>query len=496
MAGLLESAAVAIVTRFPPSPTGALHIGGARTALFCWAFARHHGGRFLLRFEDTDRARSSVESEAGMLEALDWLGLDHDPVPGFEGVPRQSERLGRYQEILGQLLESRSAYRCSCSTERLEGLRRRAQESGSGGTLGYDGHCRDLGIGPDADAPYCVRLRVPENGRTRWADLIAGPSGEDASQLDDFVLARTDGTPIYHLAVVVDDHDMGVTHVIRGREHMNSTPRQLLLYQALGWEAPEFAHVPLLVGGSGKKLSKREQSVSVQSYRERGFTPEAVLNFIARLGWGHGDLEIFDRDELVELFSLEGVGRAPSQVHEDKLLWISQQYLKALPMPQLIRYAQPFLNAAAGGEVEVDAGLEQLLDLLRERSHTLAEMAEKASFYFAEEIELEGKAARKQLRPAIAAALGELRDALEAVEEWGEGPLERAFHQVVERHDLKLGQLAQPTRVAIVGGTASPGIFETLQLLGRDRSLKRIEGALRYIERGAAGVADPAGNQD
>ena len=310
------------------------------------------------------------------------------------------------------------------------------------------------------------------------------------------MLARSDGTPIYHLAVVVDDHDMGVTHVIRGREHMNSTPRQLLLYQALGWEAPEFAHVPLLVGASGKKLSKREQAVSVQSYRERGFTPEAVLNFIARLGWGHGDLEIFDRNELVELFSLEGVGRAPSQVHEDKLLWISQQYLKALPISQLIRYAQPFLNEAAGREVEVDAGLEQLLELLRERRQTLSEMASKASFYFAEEIKLEGKAARKQLRPAIAGALGELRDALEALEKWEEEPLERAFHQVVERHDLKLGQLAQPTRVAIVGGTASPGIFETLQLLGRDQSLKRIEGALRYIELRAAGVADPVGNQD
>jgi len=437
MAGLLESAAVAVITRFPPSPTGALHIGGARTALFCWAFARHHRGRFLLRFEDTDRARSSVESETAMLEALDWLGLDHDPVPGFEGIPRQSERLGRYQEIVGLLLESGAAYRCTCTAERLEELRRRARESASGGTLGYDGRCRELGIGRDTEAPYCVRLRVPGDG----------------------------------LAVVVDDHDMGVTHVIRGREHMNSTPRQLLLYQALGWEAPEFAHVPLLVGASGKKLSKREQAVSVQSYRERGFTPEAVLNFIARLGWGHGDLEIFDRDQLVELFSLEGVGRAPSQVHDDKLLWISQQYLKAL-------------------------GLERLLDLLRERSQTLVEMAEKASFYLVEEIELEGKAARKQLRPAIAGALGELRDALETLEEWEEEPLEQAFHQVVERHDLKLGQLAQPTRVAIVGGTASPGIFETLQLLGRERSLKRIEGALRYIEGREAGVADPAGNQD
>jgi glutamyl-tRNA synthetase len=431
-----------------------------------------------------------------MLQALDWLGIDYDPVPGFEGIPRQSERLGRYREIVEQLLESGAAYRCSCTPERLEELRRRAQQSAAGGTLGYDGHCREAGIGADVEAPFCVRLRVPEGGRTRWKDLIAGPSGEDTAQLDDFVLARTDGTPIYHLAVVVDDHDMGVTHVIRGREHMNSTPRQLLLYQALGWEVPEFAHVPLLVGASGKKLSKREQSVSVLSYRERGFTPEAVLNFIARLGWGHGDLEIFDSQQLVELFSLEGVGRAPSQVHDDKLLWISQHYLKSLPTSQLVGYVQPFLDAAAGRQVEVDAGLERLLDLLRERSQTLAEMAEKASFYLAEEIELEGKAARKQLRPEIAQALGQLREALAGVEEWEDETLERAFQQVVERHDLKLGKLAQPVRVAIVGGTASPGIFETLQLLGRERSLKRIEGALRYIEGRAAGVADSPGNQD
>ena len=471
---------MSVVTRFAPSPTGVLHIGGVRTALFNWAFARHHGGRFLLRFEDTDRARSSPEFERAVLEALDWLGLDYDPVPGFEGIPRQSERSERYSERIAPLLERGAAYRCTCTAADLERMREKAREAG--GVRGYDGSCRDRDIGPDAGTPFCVRLRVPDDGPTRWNDAIAGPSGEDASQIDDFVIARSDGSPVYHLAVVVDDHEMGVTHVIRGREHLLSTPRQLLLYQALGLEPPTFAHVPLLVEAGGKKLSKRHQAASVQNYRDEGYPPEALLNFIARLGWGHGDLEIFDVKTLAELFTLEAVGKSPSQVNDDKLRALSQHWLKELPAATLHAYVQPFLEAETGAPVRFDDGLRTLLELLRPRSETLAEMARGALFYLVDEPELAPNAVKKHLKPEIREPLRELRDALDTSRDWSADTLEALLRGVAERHGLGLGKLAQPTRVSLVGGPVSPGIFETLALLGRERSLARLDRALACIE--------------
>jgi glutamyl-tRNA synthetase len=471
---------MAVVTRYAPSPTGALHIGGVRTALFNWAFARHSGGSFLLRFEDTDQARSTKESERAVLDALEWLGLDYDPVPGFEGIPRQSERSARYSEALERLLAFGHAYRCTCTPAEIEAMRERARAAGR--NPGYDGTCRERDLPADAEDPFCVRLRIPPDGLTSWVDLIAGPSGEDPAQLDDFVIARTDGSPIYHLAVVVDDRDMGITHVIRGREHMTSTSRQLLLYQALGWEPPRFAHVPLLVEPGGRKLSKRHDAASVQSFRDRGFTPEAVLNYIARLGWGHGDLEIFSLAELAELFDLSDVGRSPAQVHDDKLLWLDQHYIKTLPRERLIRYVQPFLEAEAGGPVEMDAGLEALIDLLRERSKTLVEMAERARFCLVDSVELDAKAAKRHLRAKALDPLRDLRDALEEVDTWSEEALSGAFEATLERHDLKLGGLAQPVRVAVTGRQESPGIFETLAVVGRERTLMRLDAAIAHIE--------------
>ena len=468
-------------TRYAPSPTGALHIGGARTALFNWAFARHSGGSFFLRFEDTDRVRSTPDSERAILEAFEWLGLDFDRLPGPSGIPRQSERGARYRSSVEDLIGQGHAYRCTCTQDQVEEMRRRARELGR--TARYEGICRDRGLGPDPGLPFCVRLRVPETGQTRWTDLIAGASGEDISQLDDFVIARTDGTPIYHLAVVVDDHEMEITHVIRGREHMSSTPRQLLLYQALGLSPPQFAHVPLLVDASGKKLSKRVESVSVQSYRARGFTPEAVLNFIARLGWGHGDTEVFSLRELAELFTLDGVGKSASQVNEDKLLWLSQHYIKEMPSEALLAHLGPFLDAAAGRPVEIDAALARLVELLRERSKTLEEMAARARFACVDDVELDPKAARKLLRKEAREPLADLRSALAALSEWTEDSVHQALQGVVEQRGLSLGKLAQPTRVAIVGSAASPGIFETLEIVGRDRSLARLDAALSYIDR-------------
>ena len=471
---------MSVVTRYAPSPTGALHIGGVRTALFNWAFTRHHGGRFLLRMEDTDQARSTRESERAVLEALAWLGIESDPVPGFDGTPRQSERLARYRELAAALLERGCAYRCTCAPEELEQRRERARAEGR--APGYDGTCRDRQIGPDAGAPFCVRLRVPDHGPTRWRDLVAGPSGEEAAQIEDFVIARTDGSPVYHLAAVVDDHDMEVTHVIRGREHMLSTPRQLLLYDALGFAAPAFAHVPLLVEPGGKKLSKRHAAASVQTYRERGFPPEAVLNFLARLGWGHGDLEIFDMQTFARVFSLDDVGRSPSQVHDDKLRSLSQHYLGELPADTLHRYVQPFLDAEAGRSVEIDGPLALLLELLRPRSETLLDMAQRARFLLVDEPDLDPKAARKHLKSEARPALFDLRQALAKVEPWSAESLEPVFHELCDRHDLKMGQLAQPTRVAITGSAASPGIFETVEVVGRERALARLDRALAHID--------------
>jgi glutamyl-tRNA synthetase len=479
-----------VVTRFPPSPTGDLHIGGARTALFNWAFARHSGGTCLLRFEDTDRERSSTASETAILEALEWLGLDYDPVPGSAGIPRQTERLERYGEALGALLDSGAAYRCVCTPEEVEAMRERARAGG--GKPGYDGRCREGGIGPAEERPFCVRLRVAADGPTRWQDLIAGASGEDASELDDFVLERTDGTPIYHLAVVVDDHDMGVTHVIRGREHMSSTPRQLLIYAALGWTPPEFAHVPLLVEPGGKKLSKRHASVSVTSYRERGYTPEAVVNYLGRLGWGHGDLEVFSAQDFARLFTLDGVGRSPSQVHDDKLDWLNKHYLKSLPLETLLRYLTPFLEREAGRALVVDGELERLIDLLRQRSTTLAQLAELARFYLRDDVETEPKAASKHLRADIGAPLHALVGELGALAHWDEAGLGAAFERVIADHGLELGKLAQPVRVAITGSTVSPGIYETLSILGRERSLARLTRALETLAKDAdTPAADP-----
>ena len=467
-----------VVTRYAPSPTGALHIGGARTALFNWAFARHEGGKFLLRIEDTDRVRSTAESEKLVLEALEWLGIRWDPAPGSQGIPHQSERGPRYREAIAELLARGHAYRCTCTPAEVEAMRERAKARGE--KPRYDGTCRNRNVGPDSPLPFAIRLRVPESGGwTHWKDLIAGPSGEDAAELDDFVIARTDGSAIYHFAVVVDDHDLGITHVIRGREHMTSTPRQLLIYQGLGWEPPLFAHAPLLVEAGGKKLSKRAESVSVQSYRDRGFCPEAVLNYIARLGWGHGDLEIFSQDDLARLFTLEGVGQSPSQVHDDKLVWLSQHYLKTLPRELLLGHLQRFLDAEAGRPVAVDPGLARLVDLLRERSKTLVEMAALARFYLVDEITLEPKAAAKHLTRAIAEPLAALAGALEKVQSWDRASLEAAFRGVIEPRKLELGAVAQPVRVAVTGGTVSPPIFDTLEVLGRPRTLRRLANALK-----------------
>jgi glutamyl-tRNA synthetase len=463
-----------IRTRFAPSPTGFLHIGGARTALFNWALTRRLGGAFILRIEDTDLERSTRESEQAVLEGLEWLGIDWD-----EGPHRQTERAKRHAEVVESLLASGAAYRCTCSKERLETVR--AAEMAAGGKGIYDGHCRDLELGDDCGT-HTVRLRVDHGRSLDWDDLVFGPSGQDPREIGDGIIRRSDGSPLYHLAVVVDDIDMGITHVIRGADHHSNTPFQLALYHALEAGIPKFAHVPLIVAESGRKLSKRKDPVSIQKFKADGYLPEAMLNWLARLGWSHGDQERFSASEIVEKFDLEHVGRSGAQADLAKLDSLNQHYLKAQSSDRLFALASPFLDAAAGRKVERDENLDKLLDLLRERSNQLVEMADKARFALVDEIEIEAGPAKKHLRPVILEPLEAFAKSLDELAEWTLASIETAFVATCQAHgDLKLGKLAQPVRVAVTGTGASPGIYETLEVAGRERTLARLKVAIGLI---------------
>jgi glutamyl-tRNA synthetase len=467
----------AVRVRFAPSPTGFLHVGSARTALFNWAFARRRGGRLILRIEDTDRERSTRESEARVIAGLEWLGIDWD-----EGPLRQSERAERYAETLENLVAKGRAYRCRCTAEELEERRQKTIAAGDKWT--YDGRCRDLELGPDC-GPHTLRLRLPERGHLAWDDLVFGRSGQDVREIGDFIVRRSDGQPLYNLAVVVDDLEMEISHVIRGADHQINTAAQLAIYQALEREPPLFAHVPLIVGPAGKKLSKRRDPVSVQSYRDEGYLPEAMCNWLIRLGWSHGDQEIFSRDEICSLFDLEAVGRSSARADPSKLLWLNQHYIKTLPSDQLLSALRPFLEASIRRPLTLTPELGRLAELLRERSRTLAEMAERARFLVVDEIAYDEQAARKHLKPAVEPALQDLHDRLAALEDWSEPALEAVFEEVRGRHgDLPMGKLAQPVRVAITGGSASPGIFETLAVLGKKRSVGRIAEAVHFLRHG------------
>ncbi len=462
-------------TRFAPSPTGFLHVGSARTALFNWAFARRHRGELLLRIEDTDRERSTPEAERALVEGLEWLGIDWD-----EGPLRQSEFSERHRAAVERMLAAGHAYRCACTPEQLEERRRATIAAGRKWT--YDGRCRSLGLGADC-GPHVVRLRLPETGELGWEDLVFGKSGQDASEIGDRIIQRSDGQPLYHLAVVVDDLEMGVTHVIRGADHHPNTPLQIALYRALGATPPAFAHVPLIVGAGGKKLSKRRDPVSVQHFRDEGYLAPALRNWLIRIGWSHGDQEIFSSDEICALFDLDAVNRSSAQADSDKLLWLNQHYLKELPAEKLADLLAPFLAAEAGREVPVTRELARLAALQRERGKTLAEMARLSRWFAVESVDFDHKAAAKHLTPAVAPALRALRDALAELESWSADAIEAAFASVLSNwRDMKMGKLAQPVRVAVTGGTVSPGIFETLEVLGASRSLARIERVLQRID--------------
>ncbi|HWP47602.1 MAG TPA: glutamate--tRNA ligase [Candidatus Limnocylindrales bacterium] len=461
-----------IRTRFAPSPTGHLHIGGARTALFNWLFARKNQGIFLLRIEDTDVERSTLESVQGILDGLKWLGLIWD-----EGPYYQSQRLELYQHHVQQLLQAGKAYRCYCTPEELEAKRKQALQEGK--PLRYDGKCRELKEEP-IGKPFAIRFKAPQTGRILIQDLIRGPITYEVTELDDLIIQRSDGMPTYNFCVVVDDVTMEITHVIRGDDHLNNTPRQILLYEAFGYPIPQFAHVPMILGPDKTRLSKRHGATSVLAYREMGYLPQALVNYLVRLGWSYGDQEIFSVPELIEKFSLENVGKAPAVFNPEKLLWLNHHYIKATEPAELARLLIPFLEKK-GFKVEEGPWLTRVVQTLQERSKTLVEMADRAEFYFQETIPYQEKVVQKFFRKETVEALQELIRDLEQLESFEEKELEKIFRNIIDRKGLKLADIAQPVRIALTGGTASPGLFEIMAILGKERVLKRIKQVIEFF---------------
>lgn len=465
-------------TRFAPSPTGYLHIGGARTALFNFLFARHNRGEFILRIEDSDVQRSTEESVEAILNGMRWLGLEWD-----EGPYLQSSLFEQHRGHANRLLEEKgAAYRCYCTPAELE--TRRSEALKAGRPPMYDGRCRDSGERPGL--PYALRFRVPD-GVTSFNDLIKGVISFDNSSIEDFVLIRSDSTPTYNLSVVVDDAAMRITHVIRGDDHINNTPKQILLYRALGFEVPAFAHLPMILGPDKTRLSKRHGAASVTAYRDQGFLPHALVNYLARLGWSCGDEEIFSLDALIEKFTLESVGKSSGVFNPEKLLWLNQHYIKE-STPEELKDVFLAQLKRLGVDASEDKRVAAIIKTLQERAKTLEEMAASSLFYFTESVKYDEKAARKFLTADRVELFTDLKKRLGALGGFTEEGVEGVFGEILQETGLKLGKLAQPVRVALTGGTFSPGIFETIAAMGRPMVLKRLTEAVRFItEGGGAG---------
>lgn len=480
--------------RFAPSPSGFLHIGGARTALFCWLYARRHGGQFILRVEDTDKARSTDESIQAILDGLRWLGLDWDegPETGGPHAPYfQSQRGEVYQRYVDQLIASGHLYRCYCSAELLKEKREAAQKEGR--KPAYDRTCRDLT--PDQwpqDAPYVLRLKAPLDGQTTVRDLIRGDVVFQNKEISDQVVVRSNGDPLYNFVVVVDDMTMQVTHVVRGDDHLNNTPKQIQLYEALGVEPPLFAHAPLILGPDKKRLSKRHGATNVMQYDDDGYLPDAMINFLVRLGWSHGDQEVFTRTELCEFFSLESVGRSPGVWNPEKLEWLNGQYITALSNEELAELIAPRIAAANYPDSSPDALMARRIGTLKERARTLVELVEQGGFYWraGDDVTYEGKPKRKFLGATSLVNLEAALAALSELSEWDEESLEACLQAVLAGLDVKMGKLAQPIRVAVTGTSVSPGLYETLAALGRAKTLQRIGMAVE-VAREAASAQEP-----
>jgi glutamyl-tRNA synthetase len=463
---------MSVSVRFAPSPTGFLHIGGARTALFNYLFARHHGGAYHLRIEDTDRKRSTEEAIDAILDGLEWLGLSGDEPPTF-----QHQGLERHAAVAQELIDSGHAYRCYCTPEELETMREQARAEKR--KVFYDRRWRDRDPADAPDVPAVVRIKAPLSGETVIEDAVQGRVVFDNEQLDDMILLRADGTPTYMLSVVVDDFDMGITHVIRGDDHMNNAARQSLIFDAMGWQRPVFAHIPLIHGSDGAKLSKRHGALGVDAYRDMGFLPEALCNYLLRLGWSHGDDEVISREQAIEWFDLGNVGRSAARFDMDKLTNLNAHYIKEAQSEHLIEQAMPFL-AKRYGEPDT-AGIERIkagLEGLRPRAKTLIEFADAcAPYMLPRPLPLNEKAA-KLLDDVAIDNLASLRKRLETLDGWQQEALEAAVRETAEEVDVKLGKLAQPLRAALTGSNVSPGIFDVMDVLGRDETLGRLDDAL------------------
>ncbi|MCL5022354.1 MAG: glutamate--tRNA ligase [Nitrospirae bacterium] len=468
--------------RFAPSPTGHLHIGGARTALFNWLFARHEGGTFILRIEDTDTSRSTDEYIGAIIEGMKWLGLDWD-----EGPYRQTDRFDVYRSYIEKLVREGKAYRCYCSPEELE--QRRQEALAQGRPQKYDGRCREMEEAVEGRVP-AVRFKMPREGQTVVNDLIKGTVVFENSQLDDLIIMRSDGTPTYNFVVVVDDVDMKITHVIRGDDHLNNTPKQMHIYGALGYEIPRFAHLPMILGADKTRLSKRHGATSVMAYREMGYLPEALVNYLVRLGWSFGDQEIFTREELIKYFSFENVGKSSAVFNPEKLLWLNSQYIMKAAPEKLAGLVTPFLLEegiiAEGRGIDVQ-WLAKAIRTLQERARTLVELAKSLRYYIVEEVEYHEKAKVKFLNEKSLPYLIELRDRLRGLAGFSAPELEATFKAIIDGHGIKLGALAQPVRVAVTGGTESPGIFEVLEVVGKEKTLRRLDKAIKTAGEGPAG---------
>ncbi len=462
---------MSVRTRFAPSPTGSLHLGGARTAIFNWLFARHHGGEFVLRIEDTDKVRSTEDSLQEIYDSMNWLGLDWDNAP-----IKQSERLDLYKDYAYKMLDSGKAYKCYVTPEELAERRKEAREKGE--FFQYKREWANKNAGPDK--PYSLRILTPDTGEIEVNDILRGKIGFDAKEIDDFVILRMDGFATYNFAVVIDDALMELSHIIRGDDHLINTPKQLLIYEALGLNIPLFAHVSMIHGADKTKLSKRHGATSVRAYREDGYLPEAMINYLTRLGWSYGDQEIFSKEELIDKFTLDNVGKSPSIFNLEKLQWLNAHYIKEKPANELAELILPLMNEK-GFNAENNNKLLMIIKQLRERSKTLNDFVSRSFYFYTDDFKYEEKAKNKFLIEDSIPIFKAIIDKLTPIVNFDHDHIQKALEQVVEELGLKFGEIAQPMRVALTGGTASPGIGEVVEILGKEKVLKRLQKAIELI---------------
>ena len=463
-----------IRTRFAPSPTGVLHIGSVRTALFCWLYARHSNGQFILRIEDTDKERSTQDNVDAILDSLDWLGLHADEDPVF-----QSDRFDRYHEVAKQWLESGKAYRCYCTKEELDAIRNSQKQKGE--KMRYNGHCRELSH-EHSDKGYVLRFKNPKTGSVVVNDEVKGRVEFKNEELDDLIIVRSDGSPTYNFTVVVDDADMKISHVIRGDDHLNNTPRQINMFDALGVAVPSFSHIPMTLGEDGSKLSKRHGAMDIREYREQGYMPEALLNFMVRLGWSYGDKEEFSISEMIALFDVKDINQSASTFSPDKLIWLNQQHMMNAPIDSL----EPLLEyqmERLGINSDHGPSINKVIKVYRERAETFEEMAKSCRYCFEDFDEIDEKAAKKHLRPIVLEPLQEVCDRFEVLTKWSLDEINACIQKTISKFDINMGKLGQPLRVAVTGGSSSPSIGLTVELIGRDRVLERLQKAIEVVKK-------------